>query len=91
MKRTCLSLILSPFAVAACGGDFTFEPAERIGMALAVLYSLAEFRQVLILSIPTMARTHGVINAIGFSLCGIVGWTLAALQVEGGDRDGGKS
>ena len=26
------------------------------------------------LSIPMMARTHGIANALGFALCGVLGW-----------------
>ena len=27
-------------------------------------------------SIPQMARTHGVVNALGLSVCGLLGWRL---------------
>ena len=43
-------------------------------MALAVSWAAAQFWEVPALSIPDMARTHGTLNAVGFSLCGIVGW-----------------
>lgn len=51
-----------------------------VGIALAVIYGLGEARIEEWISIPGMARTHGVINALGFTLCGLVGWTLASAK-----------
>jgi len=45
-----------------------------IGMALAGLYAAGEFRETLILDISQMAWLHGPLNALGFSLCGLLGW-----------------
>ena len=41
------------------------------------------------LSIPDMARTHGVVNAVGFTLLGLLGWQAGSRQdngVQGEDR-----
>ena len=51
-----------------------------VGMALVGVYAVGEFTDQLWLSIPHMARTHGVINAFGFTLCG-----LLALVIEGSE------
>jgi hypothetical protein len=45
-------------------------------MALACAYAYSIVFQKLIIDIPQMAMTHGVANAFGFSLCGLVGWCL---------------
>lgn len=50
------------------------------GMALAAAYSMGEFLGRPALSILAMARTHGLLNAFGFTLCGLLGWKFT----EGG-------
>lgn len=47
-------------------------------MAYAGVYAMADFSGEVWIAIPHMARTHGVINALGFSLCGFWGWSLVA-------------
>jgi hypothetical protein len=54
-------------------------------MALACAYAYSIVFQKLIIDIPQMAMTHGVANAFGFSLCGLVGWSLV-LNVRTGER-----
>lgn len=48
--------------------------AVVVPMALAVSWAAGQFWAVPALSIPQMARTHGLLNALGFSLCGTLGW-----------------
>lgn len=43
-------------------------------MVLACLYAYSIVAGRLILSIPQMAMFHGVANALGFSLCGLIAW-----------------
>jgi hypothetical protein len=45
-------------------------------MLLAGIYALGKYNGRDWLDIPEMAAVHGVINALGFSLCGLVGWNL---------------
>jgi hypothetical protein len=45
-------------------------------MALAGAYAVADFRGSDALTIPQMARTHGILNAVGFSLPGLLGWLV---------------
>ena len=47
------------------------------GMSLVCVYVAGDFLGQEFISIPGMALFHGTINAIGFALCGLVGWTLA--------------
>ncbi len=51
-----------------------------ISMVLACIYSIGEYRGNLLVDIPQMAWIHGSLNAIGFSLCGLIAGGL----LEGG-------
>ena len=46
------------------------------GMVLACAYGVGEFTGNLWISIPQMARTHGILNSLGFSLCGLLAFVL---------------
>lgn len=45
-------------------------------MALACIYAYSIVFKQLLIDIPQMAMTHGILNAFGFSLCGLVAWCL---------------
>jgi hypothetical protein len=45
-------------------------------MILACVYAYSIVFHKLIIDIPQMAMTHGILNAFGFSLCGLLGWSL---------------
>jgi hypothetical protein len=45
-------------------------------MVLSGAYAVADFAGSDALTIPEMARTHGVLNAVGFCLCGLLGWLV---------------
>ena len=51
-------------------------------MAFAGIYALGKYTGRNWLEIPEMAKVHGFINALGFSLCGLVGWNVVG---ESGD------
>ena len=51
-----------------------------VGMLLAAVYAIGEYSGNPLISIPRMAWVHGTLNAIGFSLCGLLGWVLAARE-----------
>ena len=59
-------------------------------MILAVSWAAGNYWKVPMLSIPDMARTHGVLNAFGFVLCGLVGGGLAGGGLAGGGVAGGR-
>jgi hypothetical protein len=45
-------------------------------MVLASVYAYSILSKRLIVDIPQMAMTHGIINAFGFALCGLVAWSF---------------
>ena len=45
-------------------------------MVLACLYAYSLTAHILILRIPTMAMTHGLLNAFGFTTCSLLAWTI---------------
>jgi hypothetical protein len=46
-------------------------------MVLACMYALGEFLGQSWVFIPKMAATHGAMNVFGFSLCGLLAWSVA--------------
>jgi len=73
-------------AVRACGRQAE-DPTARIllqvaagaifaGMVLSGAYAVADYLGSDALTIPQMARTHGVLNAVGFCLTGMLGWLV---------------
>jgi hypothetical protein len=46
------------------------------GMVLSATYAVADYLGSEVLTIPQMARTHGVLNAVGFCLPGLLGWVV---------------
>ena len=48
------------------------------GMALAVIYAVGEYTGARWIDIPMMGRTHGLLNGVGFILCGLLGWRFEA-------------
>ena len=45
-------------------------------MILACLYAYSIVAHTLILRIPTMAMTHGLLNAFGFTACSLLAWSM---------------
>jgi hypothetical protein len=45
-------------------------------MVLACLYAYSIVAKILILRIPTMAMTHGLLNAFGFTACSLLAWSI---------------
>jgi hypothetical protein len=45
-------------------------------MVLSGAYAIADYLGSDVLIIPQMARTHGILNAVGFCLCGLLGWLV---------------
>jgi hypothetical protein len=57
-------------------------------MVLSGTYAVADYMGSDILTIPQMARTHGILNAIGFCLLGLLGWLAeSSQQISPGSRD----
>jgi YndJ-like protein len=46
------------------------------GMVLSSVYAVLNFRGSDVLTIPQMARTHGILNAVGFCMAALLGWVI---------------
>jgi hypothetical protein len=51
-------------------------------MVLACLYAYSLATKTLIVNIPTMAMTHGLLNAFGFVTCSLLAWTTFRLRSD---------
>lgn len=51
-----------------------------IGMGFTYLYALSEFSGANWVIIPHMIRFHGMANALGFALCGLLAWNILQPQ-----------
>lgn len=60
-------------------------------MVLAVFWAVSQYTYVPALSIPDMAKVHGTFNAVGFVMCGLIGWRLAASSLPASLPAGGAS
>jgi hypothetical protein len=47
-----------------------------LGMTFASLWTLGEYPLQPFLDLSRMVHVHGVLNALGFVLCGLLGWSL---------------
>jgi hypothetical protein len=63
--------------VVAAGALGAVSVAIWVPMVLAVAWASGQHWDVPALSIPDMARTHGLVNALAFVLCGLVGGQIA--------------
>jgi len=52
--------------------------ASCVALVLACLYAYSLATHTLILTIPTLALTHGLLNAFGFVTCSLVAWSQIA-------------
>jgi hypothetical protein len=51
-----------------------------IGMLFTYIYAIGQFTGHYWVTIPAMARFHGLANALGFTLCGLLGWNTLRPQ-----------
>ena len=70
MRRRCMASRPARALVA------TSALSLLLGMLLVAVYAVGEAMGRPWLTVPQMARLHGTINALGFSLCGLLGWAL---------------
>lgn len=47
-----------------------------MGLAFALVYAVADGLGRVWIPIGVMAWTHGILNAVGFALCGLAGWAM---------------
>lgn len=81
-----ISVAALAIGVRACGRKAEAAPARILlqvaagaifaGMVLAGAYVIADYAGSNALTIPQMARTHGILNAVGFCLPGLLGWLV---------------
>lgn len=79
-------VLLAALVIGWIAGTFTSLPPKLLllissvsslaSMVLASLYAYSIVSKTLIIDIPHMAMSHGVINAFGFSLCGLLAWAI---------------
>jgi YndJ-like protein len=67
-----VSQLAARFLIALAGASVAFA------MILAALWAIGEYPLQPFVHLAEMARLHGTANAFGFTLCGLLGWTLAA-------------
>jgi hypothetical protein len=67
-----VSLLAAKFLIALAAASVAFA------MILAALWAVGEYPLQPLVHLAEMARLHGTANAFGFTLCGLLGWTLAA-------------
>jgi hypothetical protein len=48
------------------------------GMILAVVWAIGEYPLQAFVNIRQMAEFHGVLNAVGFVVCGLLGWSVVS-------------
>ncbi|HEY7066132.1 MAG TPA: YndJ family transporter [Chloroflexota bacterium] len=67
--------------------------AVLVPMLFVAVYAVGEYAGAPAVTIPQMAQVHGWLNALGFALCGLLAWTLAApdLRVGSGEQGTGTS
>ena len=65
MASTSARVLFIVAAVSSCAA-----------MVLACLYAYSILAHTLIVRIPTMAMTHGLLNAFGFVTCSLLGWSI---------------
>jgi hypothetical protein len=64
LRGTSMRFLLVIGALSSC-----------LAMVLACLYAYSIASKTLILTIPTMAMTHGLLNAFGFVTCSLIAWS----------------
>ena len=84
-----LSMLVAGWIVPSVG----FLPAQILllissasslpAMTFACIYAYSIVFKKLLIDIPQMAMTHGVVNAFGFALCGLIAWTIIHISGDG--------
>jgi len=55
---------------------FVAGASVAVGMVLAAVWAIGEYPLQTFVNIRQMAEFHGVLNAVGFAVCGLVGWRV---------------
>jgi hypothetical protein len=92
LLKVTAALVLSVGLVVVAGLTFLVIPHFRnalagallvisglavcCGMCLVCLYAGGEFLGARLITIPQMTVSHGVLNCLGFTLCGLLAWNV---------------
>jgi len=81
-----LTLLVIPHFRHALGGALLVLSGLSViaGMCLVCVYAVGEFTGTKLISIPQMTVSHGILNSLGFTLCGLLAWRVEFKWV--GDR-----
>jgi YndJ-like protein len=84
-----LAAAMARVGVAAKNGSgrwllFVAGASVAGGMVLAAVWAIGEYPLQAFVNIRQMAEFHGVLNAVGFAVCGLLGWGQLRRT---GDRD----
>jgi hypothetical protein len=60
---------------------FVAGGSAALGMILAAVWAVGEYPLQAFVNIRQMAEFHGVLNAAGFVLCGLLGWLLVSSEL----------
>lgn len=55
---------------------FVASGSVAAGMILAAVWAIGEYPLQAFVNIRQMAEFHGVLNAVGFAVCGLIGWRV---------------
>jgi len=62
---------------------FVSGGSVAVGMILVAVWAVGEYPLQAFVNIRQMAQFHGVLNALGFVVCGLLGWRVVGLGVSG--------
>jgi hypothetical protein len=73
-----IQIVLAGSATSRVSRAYLYVSSMSVaaGMAIAAIYAVSEWLHRDWVVIPQVAQTHGVLNALGFSLCGVLGWLI---------------
>jgi hypothetical protein len=59
---------------------FVAGASVAAGMVLAAVWAIGEYPLQAFVNIRQMAEFHGVLNAVGFVVCGLLGWSVVSRE-----------
>jgi hypothetical protein len=74
-------LVIRHFRSALAGALLVLSGLSILaGMCLVCVYAGGEFVGTKFITIPQMTVSHGILNSLGFTLCGMLAWTMEGNQ-----------
>jgi hypothetical protein len=70
---------------------FVASASVATGMILAAVWAVGEYPLQAFVNIRQMAEFHGVLNAVGFVLCGLLGWRMVPREPKKKSLAGGEA